>query len=156
MRFAYLAMPAALLLAGHASAQTREGQFAVRATVVADCELATQDLNFGTYDPAAAKSGQTVLTLRCTPGSAATLTLDGGGSGNPQARRMTGPANLNYQLFRDAAFQDPINTTEAAFELGAAENTGQAVPYTVYGQIPAAQAVPAGDYIDTVRVTVAF
>ena len=156
MRFALLALPAALLFASEAAAQTEEGTFAVRASVVADCDLTTQDLDFGVYDPTSAKSGQTVLTLRCTPGSAATLTLDGGGSGNPQARRMAGPANLNYQLYRDAAMLDPINTAEAAFELGAAENTGAAVPYTVYGQIPANQAVPAGDYLDTIRVTVAF
>ena len=156
MRFALLVLSPALMIAGHASAQTEETTFAVRASVVAECTVNAQDLDFGTYSPTAAKTGQTIINLRCTPGSAATLTLDGGTSGNPAARHMAGPADLNYGLFRDAGFQDPINNTEPAFELGAAENTGAIVPYTIYGQIPSGQLVPAGSYLDTIRVTVQF
>jgi len=139
-----------------ALAQTKTAQFAVRAQVVADCQVTAQDLNFGVYSSAAASTATTVVTVRCTPGSAATVSLDGGGSGNPQARRMSGPANLNYQVFRDAALQDPINTAGAAWQLSGQENTGQTVTYTVYGQTPAGQVVPAGNYVDMVRVTVQF
>lgn len=156
MRIAMLIMPLALLAAGHASAQTREAQFAVRASVVADCQLTVTDLNFGTYDQASSKTGQTVINLRCTPGSGATVSLSAGSSGNPQARYMTGPMNLNYQLYRDAALQDPINTTGMAYQLSGQDNTGQNVPYTVYGQIPAGQLVSAGNYTDIIRVTVQF
>src|SRR5688572_19624431 len=101
MRFALLAFPAALLFAGEASAQ-RE-RFTVSVTVVADCQLSTQDLDFGIYDPASDKTGQTVMTLRCTRGSGARMSFDGGSSGNPRRRHMMGPANLEYQLFEDAA-----------------------------------------------------
>lgn len=156
MRLVALALFAALVPCGMASAQTREAQFAVRATVVADCQLSVTDLNFGTYDQATSKTGQTVVNLRCTPGSAATLSLSAGNSGNPQARYMSGPMNLNYQLYRDAALQDPINTTGAAFQLSGGANTGQVVPYTVYGQIPSGQIVAAGNYTDIIRVTVQF
>ena len=156
MRFALLVLPPALLVAGHASAQTQETSFAVRASVVAECTVNAQDLDFGTYSPTAAKTGQTIINLRCTPGSAASVTLDGGTSGNPAARHMAGPADLNYQLYRDAGFSDPINTTASAFDLGAAENVGAIVPYTVYGQVPSGQLVPVGTYLDTIRVTVSF
>ena len=156
MRFAILVLPPALMIAGLASAQTQETSFAVRASVVAECTVNAQDLDFGTYSPTAVKNGQTIINLRCTPGSAASVTLDGGTSGNPAARHMAGPANLNYQLYRDAGFSDPLNTSEAAFNLGAAENTGAIVPYTVYGQVPSGQLVPAGTYLDTIRVTVTF
>lgn len=156
MRLSLVLVPIALAMPGLAAAQTREGQFAVRASVVADCQVSAADLNFGVYDPAAAKSGSTVINLRCTPGSAATIMLDGGSSGNPQARRMVGPANLNYQLYRDAAHQDPINTNGMAFQLSSAQNTGQSVPFTVHGQIPAGQMVPAGNFVDQIRITVQF
>lgn len=147
---------AATLAPGTVLAQTKTAQFAVRAQVVADCQVTAQDLNFGVYSSATASTATTVVTVRCTPGSAATVSLDGGGSGNPQARRMSGPANLNYQVFRDAALQDPINTAGAAWQLSGQENTGQTVTYTVYGQTPAGQVVPAGNYVDMVRVTVQF
>lgn len=143
-------------LATQASAQTREGQFAVRAQVVKDCQVTTQDLNFGTYSSERASTGSTPLSVRCTPGTGAVVKLDGGGSGNPQARRMTGPANLNYQLYRDAGFTDPLNSAGQGFQLRAEENTGQAVIFTVFGQIPAGQQVPAGNYTDIIRVEVQF
>lgn len=149
-------LPIPLIVAGTASAQTREAQFAVRATVVADCQVNASDLNFGNYSSDAAKTGNTIVNVRCTPGSAATISLDGGSSGNPQARRMVGPANLNYQLFRDAALQDPINTAGMAWQIASGQNTGQNFPFTVYGQIPSGQLVPAGNYVDTIRVTVQF
>lgn len=156
MRTLWIVIAASVLAATGAPAQTRTAQFAVRAQVVADCQVTAQDLNFGTYSGSAPATGSTPLNVRCTPGSAATVSLDGGSSGNPQQRHMTGPANLNYQLYRDAALQDPINTAGMAFQLQGSENTGQTVVYTVYGQVPSGQTVPAGNYVDTIRVTVQF
>lgn len=156
MRIRLALFALAALAATEASAQTKTAQFAVRAQVVADCQITAQDLNFGTYNSAAASTASTPLNLRCTPGAAATVSLDGGSSGNPQQRRMTGPANLNYQLYRDAALQDPINTAGAAFQLQSSQNTGQTVIFTVHGQIPAGQIVPAGNFVDTIRVTVNY
>lgn len=156
MRILVLGVAIAALAAGGATAQTRTTQFSVRAEVIADCSITAQDLNFGTYSEAAASTASTPLTLRCTPGSAATITLDGGSSGNPQARVMQGPADLGYQLYRDAAFQDPIDTLTAAFQLTGIANDGQPVTYQVYGEVPAGQSVPAGSYVDTILVTVQY
>lgn len=152
-----LAAAVALLAAsGPAASQTKNAQFAVRASVNADCQITAQDLNFGAYSATAATTGSTPVNLKCTPGSSATVSLDAGASGNPQQRYMTGPANLNYQLYRDAALQDPINTSGAAWQLAGQDNTGQTVIYTAYGQIPTGQAVPQGNYTDTIRVTVTY
>ena len=144
------------MTAASALAQTKTAQFAVRASVVADCQVTANDLDFGTYSSASAATGSNTINLKCTPGSAATVSLDGGSSGNPQARHMTGPANLNYQLYRDAGHTDPINTAGMAFQLKGTDNTGQSVNYPVYGQVPSGQTVPAGNYTDTVRVTVNY
>ena len=59
---------------GAALAQTKTAQFAVRAQVVADCQVTAQDLNFGVYSSAAASTATTIVTVRCTPGSAAAAT----------------------------------------------------------------------------------
>jgi spore coat protein U-like protein len=145
------------MMGASALAQTKTAQFAVRASVVADCQVTANDLDFGTYNSATAASGSNQINLKCTPGSAATVSLDGGQSGNPQARHMTGQnTNLNYQLYRDAGHTDAINTAGMAFQLKGSDNTGQNVIYNVYGQVPANQAVPAGNYTDTVRVTVTY
>ncbi|RZJ00554.1 MAG: SCPU domain-containing protein [Brevundimonas sp.] len=144
------------LAATGAQAQTRTAQFAVRASVVADCQITAEDLNFGAYNASSNATGSTPVTLRCTPGSSATVSFDAGASGNPQERYMDGPAHLNYQIYRDAARQDPINTMGAAFQLPGISNTGQLVTYRVYGDVPASQLVPAGNYVDILRVTVQY
>ncbi len=146
-----------LTMAGAAAAQTRTGQFAVRANVQKDCQVTTLDLDFGTYRSDTVSNGQTPLQVRCTPGTFASISLDGGSSGNPQARTMrSGTYTLVYQLYRDAARQDPINTNGQAFQLPGESNTGQVVTFTIYGQIPAGQNVAAGNYVDTIQVTVQF
>ncbi|RYG99726.1 MAG: hypothetical protein EON58_02820, partial [Alphaproteobacteria bacterium] len=91
MRMRWLLIVFAIVAPGSALAQTKTAQFAVRAQVVADCQITAQDLNFGTYRSDSAATASTTLTLRCTPGSAATVSLDGGGSGNPQARSSAAP-----------------------------------------------------------------
>lgn len=151
---------AALVLvaaADTATGQTRTGQFAVRANVQKDCQVTTVDLDFGTYRSDTVSNGQTPLQVRCTPATFASISLNAGSSGNPQARTMrSGTYTLGYQLYRDAARQDPINTNGQAFELKAENSTGQPVTFTIYGQIPAGQIVAAGNYVDTIQVTVQF
>ena len=156
MRLAIAAVPFLLLTAGPALGQTREAQFGVRAMVFADCSVNVTDLNFGVYDSESDERGSTIIYVRCTPGSAAAISLSAGNSGNPQLRFMSGPDNLRYQLFRDIALNDPIDTTGTAFVLGGLENNGQIFPFPVYGEIPRGQAVRAGSYADIIRVTVQF
>jgi spore coat protein U-like protein len=156
MRILMLGAAIALLTAGGAAAQTRTAQFSVRAEVTADCQISAEDLNFGTYNSDSNATGSTPVTLRCTPGSSATVSFDAGASGNPQARYMDGPGHLNYQLYKDLARQDPIDTLGAAFQLAGISNLGQLVTYRVYGEVPGAQTVPAGNYVDVIRVTVTY
>lgn len=148
---------AALGLATPAWGQTKTGQFAVRASVNADCQVTTRDLDFGVYSSASNARANTSFDVKCTPGASVTISLDGGGSGNPQARVMQGPgATLGYQLYKDNAYQQPITTSGMAFQLTSAQNTGQTQNFPLYGQIPSGQTAPAGNYTDTVRVTVSY
>lgn len=156
MRRAIAALPFFLLMAGPTLGQTREAQFGVRAMVFADCTVNVTDLIFGVYNPEEDERGSTIIYVRCTPGAAAAISLSAGNSGNPLLRHMSGPDNLRYQLFRDIALSDPIDTTTPVFVLGSLENDGQMFPFPVYGEIPRGQAVRAGNYADIIRVTVQF
>lgn len=156
MRISLAVLALASLAATGAQAQTRTTQFAVRAFVLEDCEISAQNLNFGFYTNDRAISASTPLTLQCTPGAGATISLDAGFSGNPRQRHMTGRGELEYQLYRDAAHQDPIDTLTPAFHLHGSENTGEDVIFRVYGEVPANQLVPGGVYFDIIRVTVNY
>lgn len=156
-----LAAAAASLLPAAARAQTATGQFAVRAEVRKDCQIQTRDLNFGIYAPAQASTANTSFTLTCTPGTRAVVSLSAGNSGNPQQRFMRHEGgssfNLNYQMYTDAALQNPINTAGQAWEITEADNaTGAPITRQIYGQIPASQVVGAGNYTDMIQVTVQY
>ena len=155
MRFAPAILSASLLTAGPAAAE-RQDHFTVRVHVVEECQIVAQDLHFGIVEPPAAKTGQTVLNLHCTPGTSADVTLGDGASGNARRRYMQGPAELVYQLYRDAALRDPIDEIGATFVVHGRDNDGQVIPFRVYGEIPAGQQVPPGEYVDLIHVTVQF
>lgn len=156
MRSVLFSAALAALVPGAAWGQSET--FTVRVTVIAACLITAQDLNFGVYNSDMAKSASTMLNLKCTPGTDASVSLDGGSSGNPRKRIMQGPAPLgiNYQLYTDAAHRDEIDNTRAVFKLRKRDNTGQTVVYTVYGEIPPLQVTLPGTYIDTIRVTVEY
>jgi spore coat protein U-like protein len=133
--------------------------FAVSATVVRGCIIATTNLAFGTY-PAIAV-GPTVLAtstiqITCELGDTYTIGLNDGVSragGQRRMARTSTPVNyLNYNVFQDAARTLPWGDNGGSRV--SAVGTGGAQSYTVFGQLPGAQVVPAGAYVDTVTVTV--
>ncbi|MGH8549455.1 MAG: Csu type fimbrial protein [Methylococcales bacterium] len=149
-----------------ASSATATSNLSVTATVTANCTIATNTLAFGNYDPivanaASALNGTGSVTITCTNGSSATITLDqganpGGGSTNAiPLRRMTDGSNfLSYFLYQNSSRTTVWGNTAGTGV--AATGTGTAAIHTVYGQVTAAQNLPAGNYSDTVVATVTF
>jgi spore coat protein U-like protein len=144
----------------HAQSQTASTTFRVSAKVQAVCEVTATDLAFGTYTSQAGTplQGTTLLRATCTPGSTYNVGLNEGTSPGAtiNARKMvSGTQALNYQLYSDSA-RTTIwgNTTGTDTVTGV--GTGLAVDHTVFGAVPAAQVVPAGDYGDTVTVRVYY
>lgn len=129
----------------------------VTATVLSACSLSGgASLNFGTYttgQPSNSDVNGTINFVNCS--GTLTFALDGGSSGNVNARQMrNGASILNYQLYRN-----PPRT--AIWGLGADAQVhlqlgGQSGSVTVYGRIPGGQVVPEGTYTDTVNVTLTF
>lgn len=154
----------ALTLGGMSSTQAATDDLDVSATVVANCTITANALNLGNYDPvaanaAAAATASTTLSVACTSGAAATVTLGqgdnaAGGStdANPARRLSDGTNFLNYELFTDVGLADEWGNTTGT---GVAHTgTGSATSLNVYGSIAAAQNVPAGTYTDTVVATI--
>lgn len=149
----------ALLLAGPArpaQAGTDTDILTVTATVLSACSLSGGTLSFGSYT-----SGQTanldvtgvINYVNCS--GSLTFALDGGLSGNANARQMQQGANrLTYQIYRNAVRNAVWGT--GADAQGVVLVGTQSGSVTVYGRIPSGQVVPDGAYADTVNVTLTF
>lgn len=153
---------AGLLFANSALAATATTTFQVTATVADSCLVSATDLNFGAYDSVAATAldGTSTITVTCTAETPYEIGLDaGGGTPAVTTRAMTGSdgasTQLDYELYtetsRTTVWGDIGGTTVANSSLA-----GGALDYTVHGQIPALQYVPAASYLDTITVTIDY
>jgi spore coat protein U-like protein len=153
-------------------ASTATANLNVTATVINNCLISTTAVAFGVYDPISAQAstaltGTGALTVTCTKGAAATITLgqgsyaaSGSSDGTPRRQMKSAstfqgaPVYLGYTLYSDNAHTALWGNTAST---GAAYNgTGISSSVNVYGSISAAQNVPAGSYSDTVVVTITF
>ena len=157
-------LTAALVSAGlalsAAQAATSTATMPVTITIQNACNVssvAPTTLNFGTQGPLLAAVNQTsTITVTCTKNAPYNIGLDGGTSGNVNARTMINGANsVGYQLYSDssrtAVWGNTIGTNTVA-----SSGTGSAQAFTVYGQVPAQATPPAATYNDTVNVTVTY
>lgn len=142
------------------AAGSSSGTFDVTATVVATCSLSAQNLLFGNYNPitAANTDAATTMSVTCTNGTPYQVGISlGGGTGATTATRymVLSTNKLGYTLYRDSNRTQLWGTTANTDTLSGT-GTGTAATVNVYGRIAMQQAVPAGDYQDTVTVTVTW
>ncbi|GAA0644205.1 Csu type fimbrial protein [Brevundimonas lenta] len=129
----------------------------------ATCNIRSPGLNFGIYSALDQAPGTALgrIDLSCLPLVATAgvrVSLSSGSSAQPLDRAMTnGDATLRYNLFADPGHHlvlgDGSNGTVEPVQL--TRGLGRA-SFRVYGVIWPRQAVPAGDYSDTVRIDVEF
>jgi spore coat protein U-like protein len=163
-----LAATVALTLAGAtAVAATDTSNMAVSATVTANCTISAGALGFGDYDPvvthaSADLDSSATLTITCTNGSAATITLGQGSSADTGStdtvplRRMTdGTDFLSYYLYQEAG-RTTVWGNDASSDVDYTGTGSETTSTTVYGRASQAQNVPAGSYSDTVVATITF
>lgn len=146
--------------AGLHAQQTATTTFRVTAKVQAVCEVTATDLTFGNYTAQSGTplQGTTLLRATCTPGSTYQVGLNEGtspGATVNQRKMVSGAQVLNYQLYSDSA-RSTIWGNTAGTDTVTGVGTGLAVDHTVFGAVPAAQVVPAGDYSDTVTVRIYY
>ena len=159
----------ALVLGGMSGAQagTQTDNLTVQATVDANCTISTTAVDFGSYDPIVANlsadlNAQGKVTVLCTTGAAATVTLgqganaDTGSSDTDPARRMKhGTADfLSYTLYSNAGRTTEWGNTAPT---GVTHTgSGASTDLNVYGTLLHGQNVPVGTYTDTVVATITF
>jgi spore coat protein U-like protein len=132
----------------------------VSATVANACTVESGSLDFGAYHAgpqAPSLEGSGGFNVQCTSPASVDIKLDGGlneGAGG-DARAMKGPGNsyLNYALFEGASpFAFPW---DPGLEIAYPVNSG-ANEVVVNGVIAAGQTAQAGEYSDTVQITMTF
>lgn len=121
-------------------------------------------VNFGTYEvfdtmPLDSTGSMTLYCSGVQPMDLFTIDLGAGSSGNAANRYMlNGASTLNYNLYLDpthsAIWGNGSNGTSVLGPLSVADQTP--TTWTVYGRIPALQNVVAGNYSDTIVITVQF
>lgn len=168
-RLARLAIAAALVasvpaITGAAtySNGTATSTFNVTLTIIANCTIAAQPLNFGSSQGvlATAVSANTTVGVTCTNTTPYNLGLNAGtGTGSTtSARTMSGTgANVStvaFNLFQSAGATNWGNTQGTDTLPGTGNGALQTL--TVYGQVPA-QTTPQPDtYKSTITATVYF
>lgn len=148
-------------MSGAADAQTDSDTLIVSATAIAACDIVANDHEFGEYIPisGAPLDATSTIDVTCTNGKPYSIQLDGGTTpgGRIRERLMTDGVNtLAYNLYTSAArvtvWGDGSGSSQAVSGVG----SGVLQTLTVYGRIPADQAVPAAIYTDTVTATIYF
>ena len=137
---------------------TATTSFTVTAFIQATCTISATTLNFGTYAGAQINATST-LTINCTNKTVFDVGLNAGTAtgATVTTRKMkgTGTATLGYSMFRDSGHTLNWGNTVGSDTLQAT-GTGSAVPYTVYGQLPAGTPPAPGAYTDTIVATVTY
>jgi spore coat protein U-like protein len=120
----------------------------------ATCTVQSAGLVFGGYDSLspAPLDGVGDINVDCDAETSFTVGL-GGASGTGARQMQKGAAALAYNIYTDAS-------RTFVWGEGVAQNavsaTGTTVDLPVYGRIPAHQNVPAGEYVDTIVITVSY
>ncbi|HEX6805936.1 MAG TPA: spore coat U domain-containing protein [Terriglobales bacterium] len=162
MKLRTLAMLVAgvVLLSMSAFAADVTANLSVSANVVNACTVDAGSMSFGAYDPLSASNlDQTgSFDVQCTNGGSAHIKLDQGLNGTgtldaPVRRMVNGGSNyLTYQLFSDIDRQIAWEGQTGVSYTG----TGDSATQTVYGRIPSGQNAVAGNFADTVVITVTY
>lgn len=150
-----------------ADAATATGTLGVSIKIVGGCVInSVDDITFADTDlianPTPTANGAVHVT--CTSGHSYTIGLGAGsGSGATVAeRKMTiqggGSDTISYSLYQDSGYATVWgDTTSGSPNVVGSTGTGTPQDFIVYGKIIAPGAAPvAGDYSDTVAVTVTY
>ena len=136
--------------------------FQVTTNVVGACTLETSDMDFGAYDTTDASPDDAISTIThtCTNGTVGSIaisqgsTIDAASTVTAPVRQMAnGSSTLAYSISTAAGGAEWGGTKETGSPFTSA---GTSTPVNVYGRIMPNLAVLAGNYTDTLTVTVEY
>jgi spore coat protein U-like protein len=138
------------------------------------CDVTSTGVSFGVYDLSLStptdSAGAVDVTCTYVPPGGGTqvsyvVTLSTGFGASYSSRAMPGPAgSLPYNLYVDTARTviwgnglEGTGVTSGGLTVGPGIGNGtRSESHTIYGRIPAQQAVAEGNYLDTITVTITF
>ena len=151
----------AIGLSSASYAGTDTADLLVKSSILGACTITTTEMNFDNYD-----GTETIATGKvkhnCTLSTATKITMGQGANAKSGSndttplRRMKHGDNdyLEYFIYSDSGRATVWGNTEATSK--GATGTGAEAEVLVYGTLPASQAQPAGNYLDTILVTITF
>jgi spore coat protein U-like protein len=143
-----------LILSAPLHAGTASDTLEVSLRVLPGCSVTAAALAF-TAQAGSAAEAEAPINVRCTADTGIEVSLDKGRHAAGAQRRLTSEtgATVAYEIYLDRA---RTNAWPATAIVGKAGPDG-ALQLVAYGRVePRDSAVPAGDYRDSVTVTVAF
>ena len=141
-----------------AQAATATATLSVSASIGGACTVGGAALSFGAYSSSAASTANSSISVTCTNGTNATVSLNQGNNNNKVPSAGTRALNngttnfLGYEIYSDNGMTTVWNAAGAQ----SISSTGSAISLTAYGRIPAGQNPATGSYNDTVTITVTF
>ena len=136
-----------------AFAATTSGTVDVTLNVDNACSLTTAAIDFGTVtDFAAARTANSLTTLRCTPNAVALVTVNSGNNVTGSQRRLRQGATTNYIDYNVTDAGGTAWPTAGVSFTG----TGADVSLGLRGVVPVQAAKPAGSYADLLTITVTY
>jgi spore coat protein U-like protein len=138
---------------------TTSTSFTVTATVISNCNVSANTLNFGTAGVLTGNTDATSsISVQCSNSLPYTVSLNGGNAGatDPTQRKMSKSAeSITYGLYRDLARTLPWGSTIGT---NTASGTGSGVQQslTVYGRVGAQTTPSPGTFSDTIITTVTY
>lgn len=122
------------------------------------CSVDANPVAFGIVDPQRQSRGTGEIVIHCDAATTITVGISPGGGGSG-GRRMRGSSGgrLDYYLFADAGNSVPWGDGAAIGNpVTASADGGTAKRLTIYGVIPAQDGIDAGEYDDSLEVTLTF
>lgn len=145
---------------GSMTGEVKESRIAAKATVVDGCELLGVDsMNFGNKSPvkSAQLTGSAVsaISLRCPTNTRFTVALGMGLHSDGTTRRMCKDNEcIAYGLYQDPSSAVPWDDNTNTMTITSETGSEQAIP--VFGHVPPQAWPSAGEYEDTVVVTLSY
>ncbi len=125
---------------------------------LAVCGVDTEPVAFGIIDPQRQTRGTGEVVIHCDATTTVTVGLSPGGGGSGGRRmRGSGGGRVDYFLFADAGNSVPWGDGAAIGNpVTALAEGGAAKRLTIYGVIPSQGGIDAGEYDDSLQVTLTF
>ena len=121
------------------------------------CQFATTSLAFGVVDVARGADSSGEIAVSCQTATSFEVAIIGNGA--PGNRYLSGPdgARLTYDVYPDATRSVPWTDGNGSGAVVAASgNASETTRLPIYGRVPIQKAVPAGQYLDALTVSVTF